>query len=118
MMTVGTESYIFVGFNRRVAALDRRSGEVVWEWRAPKGHGYVSLLLDGVLLFAAVQGYIYCLDPRTGEQLWLNPMRGFGHGVTCIATAGGHTDHGILQQAAHATAQAAAAGGTAGAGAS
>ena len=110
MMTLEIESCVFVGFNRRIAALDRRSGEIVWQWRAPKGNGYVSLLLDGGLLFAAVRGYIYCLDPRTGEQLWLNPMRGFGHGVTCIATVGGHTDHAILQQAAHAAAQAAAAG--------
>ncbi len=112
------EDLVFVGFNKRTAALDRQSGEIIWEWRAPKGHGYVSLLLDRDRLLVAVQGYTYCLDPRTGQQLWLNPMKGFGHGVTSIASVTGHTDQTILQQASHRAAQAAAAGGAAGAGAS
>ena len=38
---------VFVGFNGKAAALDRRSGEILWQWTAPKGAGYVSLLLDG-----------------------------------------------------------------------
>ncbi len=90
---------IFIGFNGRAAALDRRNGEILWRWSAPKGSGYVSLLLDGDSLLAAVNGYTYCLDPRTGQQLWFNPMKGFGYGVTSIATTTGHTPH--AQLAAH-----------------
>ena len=41
------EDLIFVGFNARVAALDRYNGELVWTWEAPKGSGFASLLLDG-----------------------------------------------------------------------
>ena len=40
---------VFVGFNRWVVALDRYSGEIVWEWKSPKGSGAVSLLLDGTI---------------------------------------------------------------------
>ncbi|MCH8965729.1 MAG: PQQ-binding-like beta-propeller repeat protein, partial [Planctomycetes bacterium] len=69
---------VFVGFNGKAAALDRQTGEILWQWTAPKGAGYVSLLLDGDSLLAAVNGYTYCLDPRTGQQLWFNPMKGFG----------------------------------------
>ncbi len=100
---------VFVGFNAKVAALDRRTGEIIWRWSAPKGSGYVSLLLDGDSLFAAVNGYTYCLDPRSGQQLWLNPMKGFGLGVTSIATATGHTPHAHLAQSAAEQRQAAAA---------
>lgn len=104
-----SKDLVFVGFNKRAAALDRRSGQIVWKWRASQGSGYVSLLLDREFLFAAVNGYTYCLDPRTGEELWQNPMNGFGHGVTSMATVSGHTDHGVLQEVARAAAAAAAA---------
>ena len=30
---------IFVGFNSRVVALHRDTGEMVWQWRCPKGSG-------------------------------------------------------------------------------
>ncbi len=30
---------VFVGFNGKAAALDRRSGEILWQWSAPKGSG-------------------------------------------------------------------------------
>ncbi len=89
---------VFVGFNGKAAALDRVSGEILWQWSAPKGAGYVSLLLDGDSLLAAVNGYTYCLDPRSGQQLWFNPMKGFGFGVTSIATATGHTPHAQLAE--------------------
>ncbi len=78
------ESLLFVAFNKRVAALDRRNGEILWEWKAPKGAGFVSLLLDRDLLFAAVQGYTYALDPSTGNEMWVNPMKGFGFGITAM----------------------------------
>ncbi len=103
---------VFIGFNGKAAALDRRSGAILWQWSAPKGAGYVSLLLDGDSLFAAVNGYTYCLDPRTGQQLWFNPMKGFGFGVTSIATAAGHTPHAELAERQAEQQQAAAAAST------
>jgi outer membrane protein assembly factor BamB len=93
------DGLVFVGFNRRVAALDRRSGDIVWQWTAPSGSGYVSLLLDGGDLFVAVQGYTYRLDAATGRQIWSNPMSGFGVGVASIATACGSTTEAVLRQA-------------------
>ena len=52
------DALLFVGFNRRVAALDKKTGEIRWEWKAPQGHGYVSLLLDGDRLFASADGLL------------------------------------------------------------
>ncbi len=103
---------VFVGFNGKAAALDRRTGEILWQWTAPKGSGYVSLLLDGDSLLAAVNGYTYCLDPRTGQQLWFNPMKGFGFGETSIASAAGHTPHAELAERQAEQQRAAAASST------
>ncbi len=108
---MSVEDLVFVGFNSRVAALDRQTGDIVWQWKASDGSGFVTLLLDGDRLFVAVQGYTYCLDPATGQQLWLNPMKGFGTGVTSLAGSRGQSSSALLAQAA---AQQAAAGAAAG----
>ena len=42
------DQLVFVGFNSRVLALDRESGEIIWTWQAskPRNGGYVTMLLD------------------------------------------------------------------------
>jgi outer membrane protein assembly factor BamB len=112
------DQLVFVGFNSRVAALDRDTGEVVWQWRAPKPRsgGYVTLLLDGDRLIVSVNGYLYCLDPFTGDLFWYNEMKGFGTGVASLVTVRGSSTHELLAQAAAVAQQQAAAAGAAGAG--
>ena len=84
-------SLIFVGFNSRVVALDRRSGQLVWDWTSPKGSGFVAMLLDVDRLIVSVQGYTYCLDPDSGTCLWSNPLSGMGTGIPCLASSRGST---------------------------
>jgi len=108
------EDLVFVGFNSRVAALDQQTGEIVWDWSAPRGWRYVSLLLDGPRLFVAIAGYTYCLDAVTGQQLWTNPMTGFGLGVTSLVSARGAAPPALLGQASSARRRAAVAAAAAG----
>ena len=82
---------VYLGFNLRVLALDRLTGEIAWEWKSPKGSGFVSLLLDADLLIASVNGYTYGLNPTTGEQLWFNPLKGYGFGTPCLASMRGNS---------------------------
>lgn len=83
------DQLIFVGFNSRVAALNRETGETVWQWRSPKGSGYTTILLDGDRLIASVGGYTYCLDPLSGQQWWFNALPGMGVGVPSLASLRG-----------------------------
>ena len=83
------DKLIFVGFHSQVVALHRDSGELIWQWKSPKGSGYVTLLLDGDRLIVSVVGYTYCLDPATGNQLWFNALPGFGTGVASLASVRG-----------------------------
>lgn len=112
-MSIG--NLVFVGFNSRVAALDRKTGVIVWQWRCPnpKSGGYVTLLLDGDLLIASVSGYLYALDPQTGEQFWHNETKGFGTGVASLVSVRGSSSDSLVQAAHHIAAQAAAAAGAA-----
>ncbi|WP_395738774.1 PQQ-binding-like beta-propeller repeat protein [Prosthecobacter sp.] len=105
---------VFVGFNRRVAALRRQNGEIVWEWKASHGASYVSLLLDGGTLIVSVQGYMYGLDAATGNQLWFNPMKGFGTGVTALVSLHGMSSNPLSAAAAEQAAQQASQSSNAG----
>ena len=80
---------VFVGFNRQVLAVDRYTGRIIWEFKAPKGTGFVSLLLDGDRLIAAANGYLYCLDPLFGQEVWSNPLKGYGMGTMSLASVNG-----------------------------
>ena len=102
---------IFTGFNRRVAALDKRTGKIVWGHKLDKGQQYVTLLLDGNVLIVAVDGYMYGLDALTGEQLWFNEMTGYGTGVTSLVSLNGSAQN---LTAAAAAAAAVAAGSDSG----
>jgi outer membrane protein assembly factor BamB len=104
---------LFVGLNSKVIALDRESGDLIWTWKTPKGHGFVTLLLDGDQLIAAVSGYVSCLAPQTGELIWHNPLKGMGSGYTSLVSVyGGATP--VIQAAMAAQQKAAAAGTTGG----
>jgi outer membrane protein assembly factor BamB len=103
-------SLVFVGFNSRIAALDRNSGEVVWKWKSPKGSGIPMLLLDGDRLIVSIQGYTHCLDPLSGDELWFNPLPGMGIGTPCLASARANTTaqlYAVLAEYEHQQAAAA-----------
>jgi len=108
------EDLVFVGFNSRVVALDRYTGELVWLWKSPKGTGFVSLLLDGDRLIASVHGYTYCLEPLFGQQVWANPLRGTGVGVPSLVSVRGGSSTASGAGAAAAQQQQAAAAAAAG----
>jgi hypothetical protein len=75
---------VFVGVKGTVTALDRESGERVWE-TALKGSDFVNVMQQGSDLFAASRGRLYRLDPASGDILWLNELPGMGYGIVTIA---------------------------------
>lgn len=85
-MNLKLSDLLFTGFNGRVAAVHRDTGEILWEWQAPFGNGYVSLLPDGDRLIVSVSGYLYALDAWSGAAMWMNQMKGYGMGVASLAT--------------------------------
>jgi len=106
------DKLIFVGFNSRVVALHRDTGELVWQWKSSYGSGYVTLLLDGDRLIVSVIGYTYCLDPATGNEVWFNELPGLGTGVASLASIRGCSQPLLDAAAADAAQQSAAATAT------
>jgi outer membrane protein assembly factor BamB len=88
-----TDDLLFVSFTKKVFAVDRLDGTIVWKWTASKSMGVVTLLPSGDRLFVSVNGYTWALDPATGAELWYQEFKGEGLGVAMLATMGdGATD--------------------------
>ncbi len=111
-MNIPLSDLIFTGFNKRVAALHRDTGSIVWQWKAPSGSSYTTLLLDGDRLIVSVHGYTYALDACTGRQLWANDLPGFGFGVASLVSLRGTATPAALIANAAAADQAASSAGT------
>jgi outer membrane protein assembly factor BamB len=92
------DQLIFVGLRGYVIALDRDTGDIVWD-NSELNSGPVSLLLDGDRLLVSTNGYIYCLNPLTGRVVWNNPLRGYGVGIAHLASARGQSSQTDNQQA-------------------
>ena len=82
-----TPRLVYLGVKGSVVALDADSGRQLWATHL-KGSSFVHVVLDGDNLYATTYGEIFCLDPRTGEGRWHNPLKGFGLGLVSIATQG------------------------------
>lgn len=104
---------IFIGFSKRIFALDRYDGSIVWEWKAKHGSGFVSMMLDGDRLIASCSGWTWCLDPLTGQEVWHQPFKGKGSGIPAMVSARA-ASMGGAQAAEAAARQAAAAAAAAG----
>lgn len=114
--TLTLADLVFVAFGKNVVALDRENGTKVWDWKPPKGGGWIAVLLDGDRLIVSAHGYMYCLDPLTGEELWRNDLKGMGTGIPCIASVNGQTNPLALFAMQQQQQQQAAAAGAGGAG--
>lgn len=114
------ENIVYVGLNGKVAALEKSTGDLVWEWNCPKPRrGTVMLMAEKDCIVAAVSGYIYGLDPLSGDQLWHNPLKGWGTGITTLTSINQGANNAMMMAVAQAQAAAeqaaAAAAGAAGA---
>jgi len=56
--------------SQTVHALDVRSGESVWSFRAGGRVDSPPTLADGLAVFGAADGYIYCLSAAEGQVVW------------------------------------------------
>ena len=91
------DQLIYVGLRGYVIALDRDTGRIVWNCSELKS-GPITLMLDGDRLIASTNGYIYCLDPLTGQVRWSNPLKGYGLGIAHLVSVRGQSFQTVSQQ--------------------
>ena len=80
-----TSDLVFVGIRGSVVALNRATGQQEWATHL-KGWSFVNVVLQNEMVLATCQGEVFCLDPFSGNALWHNSLKGFGTGLSTIAT--------------------------------
>jgi outer membrane protein assembly factor BamB len=107
-----SEHVLYVAFNERVFALDRRNGNVRWRWKVPQGGSFVTLLSDGDQLIVCSDGYLWALRAQDGTELWAQPFKGEGTGIPVLASprsaAGSEVASAVAAVIARARAQSSA----------
>ena len=56
-------------------------------------------------LIVSTNGYMFCLDPLTGQILWNNPLKGYGTGPASLVSVRGGLSSSLPEQAAQADAE-------------
>jgi outer membrane protein assembly factor BamB len=79
---------LFIGVKGSALALDRATGEIVWNTHLAGSEFVYVAMADGAL-YASARGEMFCLDPTTGQVRWSNPLKGYGWGIVSIATGDG-----------------------------
>lgn len=86
-----TPLYIFS--NGRVAAIDKKSGDILWEVKmkeyvsATVAYNIGQLMAEGDKLYLGVAGIILCLSAKDGSLIWKNELKGWGYNFVSIAGA-------------------------------
>ena len=76
-LTIANNNLVFAGLtNHRMLALDRDTGEQVWDFKAHLPISASALVHDGAAYVTSAGNIIYGLDAQTGEQLWKHKLRG------------------------------------------
>lgn len=76
-LTVANNNLVYVGLtNHRMLALNKDTGEQVWEFKAHLPISASALVHDGIAYVTSSGNIIYALDAQTGDQLWRHKIRG------------------------------------------
>ena len=74
-----------------MAAIDPQTGDELWRTSLSEGlfsstgTSDVTVLQHEGRVYAGCFGHLFCLDARTGEKLWHNPLNGWGHNDVTLA---------------------------------
>lgn len=88
-----TSDTLFVGVKGHVVAFNKHDGTQLWKTQlrggfTVAGDRFVTVLAESETVYAHTYGELFCLDARTGEQLWSNELAGLGYDVATLAVVG------------------------------
>lgn len=88
-----TDNKLFILSNGRVAAIDKKTGEIAWEVKLKEyikttlSHTVGQIFLEDDKLYIGVSGILLCLSAKDGSFRWKNELKGWGYSFISIANA-------------------------------
>ncbi len=101
---------LFILTNGRVAAIDRKNGEIIWEVKLKThlghsvGYNVGQIMVADDKLYVGISGYLVCMRAKDGSLVWKNELKGWGLQFISMANAGNEAAASAIQQAAAASA--------------
>lgn len=79
---------LYLGTRGHVVCINKQDGMEVWRTKLrTRGFAITTLLVQDNALYAGSDGFLYALDPLTGDILWENTLPGLRYSV-CTLEAG------------------------------
>jgi outer membrane protein assembly factor BamB len=83
---------LFIFSNGRVAAIDKKTGNIMWEIKikqylgaAGMSHHYGQISVEDDKLFVASSGMLLCISAKDGSLIWKNELKGWGYQFVSMA---------------------------------
>jgi outer membrane protein assembly factor BamB len=92
-----TVNVLFILSNGRLAAINKKNGEIVWEVKLKQYlKNKISLTIgqlsvEGNRIYVGCSGILICLDTKDGSLVWKNELKGWGYNFVSLANAGNET---------------------------
>lgn len=103
-------NHLYILSNGRVAAIDKKQGNIIWEIKLKEYVGSKMSMSIGQLMsednkiFVAGSGILLCLDGKDGSLLWKNELKGWGYSFVSMAGVRNEDAAASMQAAANAAA--------------
>jgi outer membrane protein assembly factor BamB len=88
------QRYLYILCNGRVAAIDKKNGEIKWEVKLNQylsrkvGLTFGQIQVEDDKLYIGSTGVLICLNASDGSLQWTNELRGWGYHFISMANAG------------------------------
>lgn len=97
---------LFIFSNGRVAAIDKKTGDIIWEIKMKQYAGrsmsfsYGQIFAEDGKVYVGSAGMLFCLNAKDGSLLWKNELKGWGYQFVALANMG---NEGAIASASAAT---------------
>ncbi len=84
-------NYLYILSNGRVAAINKKDGEIIWEVKVKQYLSSAITLSFGQIsvednkLYIGASGILLCLNTKDGSLIWKNELKGWGYQFVSMA---------------------------------
>jgi len=100
---------LFILSNGRLAAINKKNGEIIWETKLKQYlNSKLSLTIgqlqvEGEKIYVGCSGIILCLRAKDGSLVWKNELKGWGYHFVSMANLGSEAATAEAEHAAAAS---------------
>jgi outer membrane protein assembly factor BamB len=100
---------LFILSNGRLAAINKKNGEIIWEVKLKQYLNNKLSLTIGQLsveedkIYVGCSGILLCLSTKDGSLIWKNELKGWGYNFVSMANAGNEAASAEADNAAAAS---------------